>query len=179
MATKFSDMASATDVSNSDQVVGLQAGVDTRMTKAQFLIGGAGENIALEASSGNLVSLLTPTNQASVVADDTGNVGMFGNLTVTVSHVPTGNNLTLNAAGNIVLAMTTASAGRITIGDAANDRILLDMLNRICFITALNGFDASCVTGVAGSWAFPPTSHQNAQDRIAVALAGVLGFPIP
>jgi len=177
--TKFSDFAAGTEVANADQLVGLQGGANVRVTKTMILTGATGENIAFKSAGGFAVSLLTDSALASFELDDSGTATLNADGGFIAQNVAGNWRLQGDSVGNVVLQ---CAAGKVISirEEGSTSEIQLDGSSDMILLLAAGGVSASYVSAVPGDWdgGSPPT-FENALDRLATAVAGLLGTPVP
>jgi len=166
---KISALPSETDVPLSDVLPMVVGGVTSKVTKNNFLLGAAGENINLTASSGQIagVSGETGTAGVSVTNDDT--VTAFATIEVNISVA--------GATVDNQILIQDSTGITITV-DQGNDFIVQDWLARQIIKIDTTALTCTIGGGYTPLWQYaptvptdwlgtPPATVQAALDRLA------------
>lgn len=169
MSSKISALPAAADIANADVVAGLRSGVNVKIDRPTYLTAKAGEAIALNSIVGKVeidaagrVTLLFTLGQLFQIKDSALvtyiEVGPTGTLNF---QVPNGQSIDLT--GSLGGQILIDPSGVVTINCAGGVSAEIDY------------FPATPGDWVGGN----PVEMHIAIDRIAAAVAGLLGGPIP
>lgn len=167
-STAISDMTGATQVANADLLPIVSGGVNQQATKQLFLTGAAGESIVLLGCAGGTISVGTG-----------GSVGMQANTGgVAAMGGGGGGVITCNALGSITIFEQTGQG--ITIGGGSYG-ISIGPSGLTLGIPAMGNVTINWTAATPGNWGGtgPSSDLVSSVERIAVAVAGLLGGPIP
>lgn len=166
MSLKISELPVAANMANADVVCGLVGLADNQITREILLNAGTFEQITL---SGNLSFLLQDTDGNAVLEIGVDRLFSVGNAIATemVMSIAIGTTFSpaagvFNILGGNACSMTFDALGSIRITDTSGVTP---------FITFVALFP--------GAWVIPPVTVDDAIQRLALAVFGLLGAPIP
>ncbi len=167
--TKISAMTVATAVINADLIPIVSAGANFSATKQLLLSGTPTEEIALQPGVGGNACFGIPGSLTNIILDDA--LGQMDMITDNALNITAGTTLTLigTTGGVVCVANYTPAAGPF-IGVPGTVQGNLDTIW------------AALVYSAAGplNWNMsPPITYFAAIDRLAAAVAGLLGTAIP
>jgi hypothetical protein len=166
MSKKISELAAATSIANADLLTAVQGGVNKRLTRAELFLGGATEAVTL---SFNGASLMFSAGGQAILQGSAGNICQIAGFG--------GGAVWVDGAGGI---RASALGGADMILQANSGSFQIDVAGNIT-VGGPGAVFVGYVDGSGGSWggAGAPTNLGTAVDRLAVAVAGLLGGPIP
>lgn len=169
MSAKISDLPHAVMVQNADLVPIVQGGVNMSCSRAQIFIAKPGEDLTLSGTGANFFSIMDVGGISSV----------FGLGTEYGIRDSSGNDyVNVDSLGNFSLGSSAPAS--IVIG-GLHSKIEMNATGRM-FLTSVSGesitveFDSLTPSSWAGA---PPPDLAAAVERVSLALAGLLGHPIP
>lgn len=181
--TKISAFPAAANVVNADELPIVQALVNAKCTRQQLLEAGIGENITVKAQGLNSVSLESGMAGEKVVLDDT--FGYVGNSVIGWITVITGTNgyIQLSSTGAVLISSHGGGANLVLSNAGTGQSIALTGAGaQIVFVSPAGVFIPFLIQapGAIGNWAVGvPVDYNLAINRLAAAVAGLLGGPIP
>jgi len=180
--TKISAMLACMDVKNADILPIVQAGANFKATRTQLLTAGIGEAIFVTANGMAAAVLCSPTNQNEVQVSDAFGVLIHGDLGVVMRDALTTWNITITAAGMITISSSGGANTMFVSGGPLASMTMNDATQIVTFV-CVNGMICPFVIqapGAIGNWAIGvPADYNLAINRLAAAVAGLLGGPIP
>jgi len=181
--TKISAFPAATNVVNADELPIVQTLVNAKVTRSLLLTGGTGEDIQVVSSLNQRVVLRTDTGQELISVDDVFGCLIIGTFGISLMDVGASALIQLTGAGALNLNSTPGQA--VTVGSygAANASMTMPGGAGPIVFTANQGMTCPFVIqapGAVGNWAVGvPADYNLAINRLAAAVAGLLGGPIP
>lgn len=174
---KISAMTGASEVGNADDIPIVAGGANFKATRDQLLSAATGEHIFVTGVAGFTAGLQdsTTNNQINV----SGSVGIMSCDTSIVTGGPTRTTgIECDALDNINI--TLKDLATLFISDVGgNNFIIMDTNTGTLNIQMNTGMDGSITNLVAGNWAGTPGQLSDSFNRLAAAVAGLLGTPIP
>jgi len=175
---KISAMTSATFVDNSDVLPIVQGGANFKATKELILTAHAGEPLTLKGSASHYVVMVSDALDALCQVGD-GNVQILAPA-VLVQGGPFGQgSLAIGTGGDVTLTIPDGQIMLFT-DQGGNNFINIDSTAGTVNIAPNNGFDGNIGNISGTSWSGGAPAHlSDCVNRLAVALAGLLGTTIP
>jgi len=178
MSTKFSEFTIGTAFGNADIVVGLQAD-NVQVTRALLLTAPHGEPIYITACDNDAAGIINDGGDAWMFVDDGPDAKVQADGDVIISDTSTSYGLFLNSAGTVVVQM---KANQQTVFREGASNVWLsrdDSTGTTHLIGQTINIDWNN-TGTPSMWmTSSPNYYQDAIDRIAAAVFGLLGGQIP
>lgn len=167
MSAKISALPSATEMANAEVLTIVQAAVNKKITKQAFLTAATGEPIAL----GGVVATI------EIDASDNIQITVGFGQTLHISDLAGTNFVIIDAFGNVLVSAAPGTA--VTTGFPGVSQVVVSETGLSVEAPTGSSADVTYHVGAAGNWAGSPTNMATALDRIAAAVAGLLGTAIP
>jgi len=176
--TKISALPAGGVPANGEVFPSVQAAVTVKVTKAQLLSAKAGENFQVSGAAGQQISLIFASLNSYVQMDDAGNVAINSVAGFQFGNIAGGNNFQGDATGRV--SMTATGMGVAFVGTAGGPSMQTNPGPNTVVFVAAGGMVCPYIAGVPGQWNIaPPPDYNTAINRLAAAVFGLLGGPIP
>jgi hypothetical protein len=176
--TKISAMTSAATVLNADQIPIVTGGVNKRASKSAILSAAPGEPITIQGVAGQDSSLRNAGGTAVIYVTSAAVANVLGANGFFIGWPGFAVGIGLDGLGAIHIvpqfgAQVVIAYPAVSVGGTFDTST-----GQIVFV-ASNGMTCPYLDGTGGAWAFAPAHYNLAINRLAIALAGLLGGPVP
>jgi len=176
---KISALAAATDCANADLFVIVQGGGNKKLTKALLLTSGPSESLILKADAGSGVFLNTDSGDAQLSVSDNGDIGWHveGNFLGVLTDGTDVDTFSGIAGGGYQFEVSAVSTFIIITQGAG--QVMVDGVGNNFQVASFAAINIEYLPATSGDWSGDPAWDREAIDRLAAAVAGLLGTPIP
>jgi len=176
---KISALAAATECANADLFVIVQGGGNKKLTKTLLLTGAGGEGLVLKALTGDAIVLNTDSGDAQFSVSDNGDVGWHceGNFNGVLTDGTDVDTFTGIAGGGYQFSVSAVSTWIIVT--TGTGQVMVDGVGNNFQVTNFTAINIEYLPATSGDWSGDPAWDREAIDRLAAAVAGLLGTPIP
>jgi len=176
---KISALSAATDCANADLFVIVQGGGNKKLTKALLLTNGPSESLILKAETGSGIFLNTDSGDAQFSVSDNGDVGWHveGNfLGVLTDGVNVDQFSGIAGAG---YEFDVSAVSTFIVNTTGTGQLMVDGVGNNFSLQNFASIFIEYKPATSGDWSGDPAWDKDAIDRLAAAVAGLLGTPIP
>lgn len=177
--TKISAMTPAAEVKNADVYPIVSGGANFNATKAQMLIGAAGEQIVIQGAGGQNITIVSALGVGNIVVDDAAGVLISSSISASLQSGAGANFTFCGCTFGVSAGMSCGNGVKVKIEIVGAGFI---QLNGPTNALTIGGFGAASYQYFMGNpfnWMVPALTLENAIDRLAVQVAALIGGPIP